>query len=243
MSYQYAGMFGPDAILTPSGVPAVNTSVLVNNHGTSSAAQLYAPTLSNNVSQLPVPLASSNYTSNPVATDAYGNLLFWAAPGAYDLVFTVGGVTTTRTVVVQPDPNETAWNTVVLRAAQSQVQTFNASSSANLIFQTTLEDTVSGYDATTGVYTPPSGGLYLVSIQVQVGSTPTNAFCYVYCAPNSNQSEPAPYTYTNQCYTITNFERITAGQTITPSLYNSASAAVSTSGNGQSFLLIARIGN
>ena len=107
-SFQYAGMYGPETILDQTGALATGTSVEVYEHGTSTIAQLYTPTVTNGIETLPVPLSSSNYGANPVLTDNLGNLVFWAAPGVYDLVFTIQGVQTTKVVVVESDPADLA---------------------------------------------------------------------------------------------------------------------------------------
>jgi hypothetical protein len=51
--------------------------------------------------------------ANPVSTDSYGNLSFYAVPGIYVLSFSVGGIPSTKTVPVIPWYADSAWNTYI----------------------------------------------------------------------------------------------------------------------------------
>jgi hypothetical protein len=97
----YAGLFGPDAILSASGVPVPDTGVTVYQSDGTTSATLYTDE------------TKTTTTANPVFTDAYGNLTFYVDPGLYVLSFTVGGVATTKTVMVAPFFPDSAWNTVL----------------------------------------------------------------------------------------------------------------------------------
>ena len=84
------GLYGPEAVLGQTGTPAVSTPVTVFLHGTTTDASLFTDN------------TGTASASNPVTTDTFGNLAFYATPGLYDLSFTVGGVATTLTVLVEP---------------------------------------------------------------------------------------------------------------------------------------------
>jgi hypothetical protein len=90
MTFPSAGLYGPEAVLTTTGAPAPGASVTVYNHGTVVAANLYTDQ------------TKGAAATNPVLTDSFGNLVFYAVPGVYDLSFTVGGVPTVRAVEVSP---------------------------------------------------------------------------------------------------------------------------------------------
>ena len=90
MAFALAGLYGPEAILGVTGTPATSTPVTVYIHGTTTVASLYTDQ------------TKGTAAANPVDTDSYGNLVFYAVPGLYDLSFTVGGVATTKTVLVEP---------------------------------------------------------------------------------------------------------------------------------------------
>lgn len=85
----FAGQYGPEAILGSTGLLAISTPVTVDIHG-AGAATLYTDQTMGTTS------------TNPVNTDTFGNLVFFATPGLYDLSFTVGGVPSTLTVEVLP---------------------------------------------------------------------------------------------------------------------------------------------
>ena len=97
----YAGLFGPDAILSASGVPVPDTPVTVYQSDGTTSATLYTDE------------TKTTTTANPVFTDAYGNLTFYVDPGLYVLSFTVGGVATTKQVMVAPFYPDSAWNVVL----------------------------------------------------------------------------------------------------------------------------------
>ncbi|MHB2029660.1 MAG: hypothetical protein ACYCPT_12710 [Acidimicrobiales bacterium] len=107
----YPGQFGPNAILTSAGVPVTNTSVSVYDSDGTTLASLYATPAVN------TPPSYANAGANPVSTDGYGNLLFYAAPGQYVLSFVVGGVATTETVTVNPWFSDGVWNGLVRTSA------------------------------------------------------------------------------------------------------------------------------
>ena len=96
MGFPSSGRFGAEAIISVLGVPVTSTPVTVYVSGTTTLATLYTDH------------TSVTTTTNPISTDGLGNLTFYTAPGAYDLAFTVGGVATTQTVVVDPWPQDLA---------------------------------------------------------------------------------------------------------------------------------------
>lgn len=89
----YVGQYGPEAVLDATGALVPSTPVTVyDGTGTSTAATLYTDE------------TATTTASNPVNTDAYGNLTFFATPGQYTIQFTSGGNTTTLTITVPPWP-------------------------------------------------------------------------------------------------------------------------------------------
>lgn len=108
----YAGYFTPTAILTTSGALApANTPVTVYNTPDGSTLGSLAT-------------IGSDYNdksggANPVLTDSYGNLEFFAEPGFYILSFTLGGITTTYPVMVPPWFTDCVWNVVTDTATAS----------------------------------------------------------------------------------------------------------------------------
>jgi len=120
----FAGLYGPDAILTPSGSPATSTAVTIYQSDGSTTATLYTDQ------------TKATTATNPVTTDAYGNLAFYADPGIYVLSFVVGGVATTKTVMVDPWYADTAWNSYAVTAATTILSgdcVFVSASSAALV--------------------------------------------------------------------------------------------------------------
>lgn len=73
------------------GAPS-DTVVEVCEVGTTTAASLYTDT------------SSGDAAPNPITTDGYGMLTFFAAAGHYDLVFVSDDTRRRVTVTVQPDP-------------------------------------------------------------------------------------------------------------------------------------------
>lgn len=65
--------FGPDVILYSDGTLARNVPIKVYVSGTNTFASLYSD------------IAGTIALSNPVSTDAQGNLKFFTGPGTYDL--------------------------------------------------------------------------------------------------------------------------------------------------------------
>ena len=90
MSWNYAGRWGADHITDSKGVPLPNTTVHVYLTGTTTPATLYTD-------------RTKTTTVGSVATDANGNLSFFADPGMYDVTF---NGTITITVEVEPDSED-----------------------------------------------------------------------------------------------------------------------------------------
>ena len=101
----FAGQWGPNAILTATGLPVTNTPISVYQSDGTTTATLYTDQ------------TRATTTANPVNTDGYGNLTFWTNPGIYVLSFNVGGVLTTDTVEVKPWYTDSAWNVRPLSAS------------------------------------------------------------------------------------------------------------------------------
>lgn len=80
MSFTFAGLYS-DAVTYANGTPAAGVSAQVNLTGTVTAAALYTDR------------TKATGATNPVQTNASGNLSFYADPGLYDLVFSTGTVT------------------------------------------------------------------------------------------------------------------------------------------------------
>jgi len=100
----YAGQHGPETLTDTTGRPAPSAQVQLFLPGTTTPATLYSSR------DRSVPLAANPVPSgvpvNSPGLDIYGNLLFFADPGRYDLVVTVSGHTLRLTIVVEPDPAE-----------------------------------------------------------------------------------------------------------------------------------------
>lgn len=73
-----ASQFGPEPLEYTTGGPIANQPIYVRLRGSLALAELFADA------------EESASADNPVMTDASGNLVFFADPGYYDLVF--GGV-------------------------------------------------------------------------------------------------------------------------------------------------------
>lgn len=71
----FAGTYGPSGLEYPDGRHAIGVYIPVYNEGTDELATLY------------VNEQKTGLAPNPVTTDAYGNLFFFAEPGAYDVEF------------------------------------------------------------------------------------------------------------------------------------------------------------
>ncbi len=244
-AFQYAGVYGPETILDQTGALATGISVEVYQHGTSTPAQLYQPSTSGNIQTLPVPLASANYSTNPVLTDSLGNLVFWAAPGVYDLAFTIQGVQTSRTVVVRPDPAESGLVLPVLRAHLAATTATAASGAGTTIpFDAVDEDTAGGFNTSTHAYTVPSGGLYLVTagVGLQGGST---GIINVSLAQNGSDvvdGPVSPLTGSFMTGAVTRRLRCAAGDTILASCYQTTGATQTlTSGSLRTYLEISKV--
>jgi hypothetical protein len=92
MPYTYAGQYGPETIDNLAGTPLRNFAVIIYDTGTVTPITLYTDRTKATV------LSSTGNTQ----TDTAGNLVFFAAPGRYDIV----GNGTKLTVTVYPDVTE-----------------------------------------------------------------------------------------------------------------------------------------
>lgn len=73
MAYTYAGSYGPAQIINKAGIPLEDLEVSIFLHGTQTLADLYTDR------------TKATRAANPTATDALGNLSFFADPGEYDI--------------------------------------------------------------------------------------------------------------------------------------------------------------
>ena len=105
----FAGLFS-NAILSSTGAPVVSTPVTVYQSDGSTVATLYAGYDK-----------TGGTATNPVDTDAYGNLVFYTDPGQYVLGFTVASTPVTVVCIVDPWFTDSAWNAIVDTAGLTAV--------------------------------------------------------------------------------------------------------------------------
>lgn len=158
-TYLSAGQFGPEAVLDSLGniAPLTPVSVYVGSTPVTLATLYTGPTMA----------ATS---SNPLNTDAYGNLLFWAAPGEYTIQFTTGAGTTTLTVQVYnyPEPQ------IAFRGHLATSLGSVSSTGWDVMALDTVDfDTASGWSSGTHKWTCPVTGIYEIGLSASVlwGST------------------------------------------------------------------------
>ena len=96
MSFTYAGQYGPIEAANVLGSPLKGVAFTIYNTGTTTKATLYTDR------------TKGTTAPNPGATDAEGNLTFYAAPGIYDILCNK----VTLTVTVYPDPADLVDNDV-----------------------------------------------------------------------------------------------------------------------------------
>ena len=101
----YAGLWGPAVIVDSGGSPVTNTAFSIYTGTSTSLATLYTDQ------------TKANNAANPSTTDAYGNALFYAAPGLYTLSINVNGVVTTYAITVQPWFPDATYNTYTVTTA------------------------------------------------------------------------------------------------------------------------------
>ncbi|MDA8297415.1 MAG: hypothetical protein M0004_12665 [Actinomycetota bacterium] len=120
----FAGKFenAPTGISGEQVLPLPDTAVTVYQSDGSTLATLFADE------------TKATTASNPVTTDNYGNLTFYANPGIYVLSYLVQGIATTQTVEVGPWYTDGAWNvyeeTAAVTADSGDSVLANASSAA-----------------------------------------------------------------------------------------------------------------
>jgi len=167
MPFIYNGQYGPTAILDAAGQPVANQPVTV-----------YVGTTTGSGGTLATLYQSYNSTttvSNPVSTDSYGNLTFFAQPGQYTLYININGIVTTYTVDVHPWPAEYNPPTVgyayfPLGAGQAQV--FNNTTATAITTWTnfTTYGNIS-FTQSSGTFTVGVAGLYVVEAQLTFESS------------------------------------------------------------------------
>lgn len=161
-SFQYAGLWGPATILNNQGLPVVNTPVTVYVQGTTTTATLYSDE------------TMANTAPNPVTTDQYGNVFFFAAPGYYTLSFTVGGVVTSYNTTVNPwyadiqnILNQQANDITNITSLQNQLNTTNGNVSS-------IQNQVSSVINNLGSVESPLG----ITVSNISGNTSVSNVCY-----------------------------------------------------------------
>jgi hypothetical protein len=110
-------------------------------------------------------------------------------------------------------------------------------------------DTNSNFDVTTGTFTAPAAGNYLVSAQVcsAYGSVAAGAIFALLVLANSatvaaGESGFTTAGTTDMCAQTTVLASLAAGQTITVSVYHTSGAAINTaSGAGKNYLSITQL--
>jgi len=187
MSVPIAGLYGPNAILGSNGVPAPSTPVTVYLHGTTTAASLYTDQ------------TGGTAATNPVNTDTLGNLSFYAAPGLYDLSFTVGGVASTLTVEVVPYYSGLVTASARVQPSGAQTLTFvNGTGTTTRISGLTAS---SGFPNPSGAWTINGGldrivcavaGTYLVTGQVELSGGPLGTSLFL---PRTGSVTTSPQAY------------------------------------------------
>lgn len=95
--FLYAGQYGPFALCNDTGTPQPNLPVTVYLSDGVTAATLYTDR------------TKALTTSNSIATDAHGNVLFFADPGQYVLAFSVATTARTLAVTVAEDAGDGTW--------------------------------------------------------------------------------------------------------------------------------------
>lgn len=73
MAYSFAGQYGPETYQDIGGKPLVNEPITILLHNTSTLAVLWTDR------------TKTTHAANPMATDQFGNLKFFADPGLYDV--------------------------------------------------------------------------------------------------------------------------------------------------------------
>ncbi len=129
MTYTFAGQFGPDDLRQQNVTTKllVNaTSVAVYNTGTMVLASLFTDRTMANAGANPLAL---NAPANTAGVDAGGNILFYAAPGTYDVLI---NASIKFTFPVYPDPAD------LQAISASDVQSLKDWVSAQIIAATTL---------------------------------------------------------------------------------------------------------
>lgn len=96
------GQWGAEAVFGSGGILATSTPVNVYQTGTTTPVSLFTDA------------TGGTSASNPVNTNSLGDLTFFTAGGPVDLNFTVGGIPTTITVIVYPNPSDSGWVTPTL---------------------------------------------------------------------------------------------------------------------------------
>jgi hypothetical protein len=162
MPFIYNGQYGPTAILDAAGQPVANQPVTVYV-GTTTGSSGTLATLYQGYN-------STTTVSNPVSTDSYGNLTFFAQPGQYTLYVNINGIVTTYTVTVHPWPAEYNPPTVGLAyfpagAAQTQVLSNNTNTPITTWPNFTTYGNI-GFTQSSGTFTVGVAGLYVVEAQL-----------------------------------------------------------------------------
>ncbi len=130
MTYAFAGQFGPDDLRLQNATTKllVNpTSVAVYNTGTAVLASLFTDRTQANAGANPL---LTGQAENTAGISVNGNILFFAAPGTYDVLVNAG---TKYTVQVLPDPAD------LQSISASDVQALKDWVTAQIIAATSLD--------------------------------------------------------------------------------------------------------
>jgi hypothetical protein len=110
VTYQYAGQYGPIEILSATGYPVKSSYVDVYKSDGVTLATLYTDR------------TKATTKSNPVLTDALGNLTVFADPGEY---YIAGNGSANIPIVILVDPVEPDYAVAVATAAPGATPTLN----------------------------------------------------------------------------------------------------------------------
>lgn len=141
VTFKYAGTYGPNAFTDSSGLPLANLAVTIYEHGTQTLAALWTDK------------TKVGSVANPTTTDTFGNLTFFADPGAYDIV----GNGETITEVLYADPAEPIVGDL---AGTIPSLTLQSTAAVKTIIdnEIAVNGTVTGIEATANAALPKAGG-------------------------------------------------------------------------------------
>lgn len=142
MSFTYAGLFGPEALIDDQGRPMTSATIDVFTHGTTTHAAIYKDRLRATALANPVPTGVDGRTAGQ-GLDGYGNLSFFADPGVYDLQITSARGVRVVEIEIEADPQESgnaasAADAVTTVSASGASQTVTIGSGGTATYDITL---------------------------------------------------------------------------------------------------------